>query len=81
MRAMANSSRVTDVREQVDTKIVQTREPNLRGIHQIQREPNFRVSQQAQRESQPLRGRQSFRGKEESSKTTRKVSWVEEARQ
>jgi hypothetical protein len=84
MRAMANSSRVTEVREQVAPKVVQTqREPDFRGSQQIQREFDFRGSQQAQRESQPFRGSlpSGSDGREASSKTVRKVSWVEEARQ
>jgi hypothetical protein len=62
MRAMANSSRVTEVKEQVAPKVVQTqREPDFRGSQQIQRESDFRGSQQAQRESQPSRGESTFR--------------------
>jgi hypothetical protein len=72
MRSMASSSRVTENREQVALKVVQT-----------QRDPDFRGSQQDQRESPPLRGSlpSGSNGREESSKTVKKVSWVEEARQ
>jgi hypothetical protein len=84
MQAMANSSRVTEVREQVAPEVVQTqREPDFRGSQQIQREFDLRGSQWAQRESQPFRGSlpSGSNGREASSKTDRKVSWVEEARQ
>ena len=71
MRLMA-SNKVAMNKEQVASKIVQT-----------QRESNFRGSQQAQRESQSSRGSQpsGAGGREDSSKTVRKVSWVEEAMQ
>jgi hypothetical protein len=42
---------------------------------------DFKGSQQARRESQPSRGSQPSSRREESSKTVRKVSWVEEAMQ
>jgi hypothetical protein len=43
MQAMGNSSRVTEVREQVAPKDVQTqREPNFKGSQQIQRESDLR---------------------------------------
>jgi hypothetical protein len=53
-------------------------------VVQTQRESNFRGgSQQAQRESQSSRGSQpsGSGGREESSKTVKKVSWVEMAMQ
>jgi hypothetical protein len=81
---MANSSRVTADREQIVVKVVQTqREPDFRGSQQVQRESNFKGSQHAQRESRPFRESlpSGSDGREESSKTVRKVSWVEEARQ
>jgi hypothetical protein len=84
MRTMANSSRVIDVKEQVALKFVETqRELDFRGSQQIQREFDFRGTQETQRESQPLRGSQPSGSdrREESSKTVRKVSWVEEGRQ
>jgi hypothetical protein len=48
MRAMANSSRVTEVREQVASKVVQT-----------QREPDFRESPTSEEGVNRLRGRVS----------------------
>jgi hypothetical protein len=48
----------------------------------VKRKLDFRGSQHAQRESQPSIGSQPLGvgGREESSKTTRKMSWVEEGR-
>jgi hypothetical protein len=71
MRAIA-SSKVAVNKEQVASKVVQ-----------IQRESDFKGSQQAQRESQPSKESQPSGscGREESSKTVKKVSWVEMARQ
>jgi hypothetical protein len=81
MRAMANSSRVIVNMERVASRVVQTqRELDFRGSQQIQRESDFGGSQQAQRESRPSMSQPSG-GREESSKTVKKVSWVEEARQ
>jgi hypothetical protein len=58
-------------KEQVAPKLLQT-----------QRESDFKGSQQAQRETQSSRGSQPSGscGREESSKTVKKVLWVEEAR-
>jgi hypothetical protein len=96
MRAMASNNRVTEDKEQVAPKVVQTqRESDFRGSHpsgfggkeepskSVKRKLDFRGSIQAQRESQSSRGSQpsGSGGREESSKTVRKVSWVEEARQ
>jgi hypothetical protein len=69
---MASSSKVAENKEQVAPKVVQT-----------QRESDFRASQQAQRESQSSRGNLPLGsgGREESSKTVKKVSWVEIAMQ
>jgi hypothetical protein len=69
---MTSSSRVIVDREQVALKVVQT-----------PRESNFKGSQQAQRESQSFRRSLPLGpdGSEESSKTVKKVSWGEMARQ